>query len=234
MLRSLLPDVLNFEAEDDVLVPIRIDINDTNGRYLDNFCWNIYNSPLTPEEFAWKTCMEENMPSEFIPRIATQIAEQVDSYHAFLDLVVSSSSNEATIDYLRSMVADVTIRSSVVEYSDSFQWDAYRPLCNPEDFAKQTCFDLGLPSEMQPAIAFRLREILIRSLLDLLEKANLLEKPASVSDMVSNIKIRLLQPNVVVEQISETWRQSLIADVPKDTGASYYSENKQTNACNWV
>jgi chromatin structure-remodeling complex subunit SFH1 len=159
---SFLPRILNFE-EEEVLVPIKIDIAHGNGRYMDSFCWNLYNSVLTPEEFVWKTCMEENLPSELIPRIAAQLQEQVDAFLSFVDLIISSGRNEHIQIRLNNLETDVSVRCNVVEYSDSFQWDAYTSTgCDPEAFAKQTCLDLGLPCEMQSVIALRLRESIIR------------------------------------------------------------------------
>ena len=158
---SFLPSILDSN-EDDVLVPIKIDLADKNGRYVDSFCWNIYNPLLTPEEFAWKTCMEENLPSEMIPRIVDQLVEQIEAFKSLIHIVESSGNNEAIVNQLKNFVSTVTIRNNVLQYSDTFQWDAYSSLCSPEDFAKQTCLDLGLPSDMQPVIALRLRESLIR------------------------------------------------------------------------
>lgn len=38
----------------DTLIPIKIDITISGARYVDTFCWKLYNSISTPDEFAWR------------------------------------------------------------------------------------------------------------------------------------------------------------------------------------
>jgi chromatin structure-remodeling complex subunit SFH1 len=158
---SVLPFILNTE---DVLVPIRIDVSHQRGRYVDSFCWNLYNSSLTPEEFVWQTCVEDNLPSELIPRIVAQLQEQVAAFHALIALIIASGENTVIRQALQNIIAYVAVRSNTVDYADSFNWDAYLTCgFDPEEFSRQTCADLGLAAEMQPVIALRLRETIIRS-----------------------------------------------------------------------
>lgn len=204
---SSVPNFLNPERGD-VLVPIKIDVTHGDGRHIDSFCWNLYNSCLTPEEFVWQSCLEENLPSELVPRILAQLQEQVAAFQSLASLV-STSSDDATLrERLGKVITQVCVRSNVIEYSDSFQWNAYGKVSSPEDFARQTCADLGLPAEMQPVIALRTRETLFREVLRVLEGAEMLREPSSSADIVSRISLQLLSPQQVVAQVSELWKDS--------------------------
>lgn len=157
----MVPHFLNPEV-DDVLVPIKIDVTHGDGRFQDSFCWNLYNSCITPEEFAWQTCVDDNLPSELVTRVVAQLQEQIDAFQSLASLVASCDESAELRKSLSRVVADICVRSNVLEYSDCFLWDGYASCCGPEDFARQTCADLGLPAEMQPVIALRLREIVLR------------------------------------------------------------------------
>ena len=39
-------------------------------RYVDTFCWKLYNSILTPDQFAWRLCSDLNLPLTFQSRIS--------------------------------------------------------------------------------------------------------------------------------------------------------------------
>ena len=94
-----LPSIL---VGDSVLLPVKIDITisgnfisaiqyflsipqsshfsekfTTGARYVDTFCWKLYNSMLTPDQFAWRLCTDLNLPLCFQSRISLQISEQV-------------------------------------------------------------------------------------------------------------------------------------------------------------
>lgn len=162
MADSTLPRIFQHD-QDDVLVPIKIDFTHARGRVIDSFCWNLYSSLLTPHEFAWKTCTEDNLGSEVIPRFAAQLQEQIDSYLSLIDLLDSRGTALLSTQHLRRIVTNVSVRNNVTEYTDTFQWDAYSSAgYDPETFAKQTCLDLGLPQETAPVIAVRIRETIIR------------------------------------------------------------------------
>lgn len=151
---------------DDILVPIRIDFTHKGIHYIDSFTWNIYNSILTIEEFVVKLCSDLNFPVTMIPIISSQIQQQVDSYFLLFSLFYHSNSLlffQEISKYLSSApIIELTIRHNVLEYSDKFQYNPYTNCCSPEKFAQITCCDLGLPPEMEPTIAFNIRETLLK------------------------------------------------------------------------
>jgi len=81
---SQLPSFL-FDA--DLLVPLKLDITVKGARYVDSFCWNVFNSLLTPEEFAARTCADLSLPPAFQHKIALQITEQVDSFRDIISVL---------------------------------------------------------------------------------------------------------------------------------------------------
>jgi hypothetical protein len=150
-----------FLEADDILVPIRIDLTHKGAHYIDSFTWNLYNSLCSVEEFVMRICCDYNFPVTFIPLISYQMQQQIDSYFILFSLLYNQSSQQI-LSQLSSMIVELNIRQNVLEYSDTFQWDPNSLSCNPEKFAQITCGDLGLPPEMEPSIAFDIRESIIR------------------------------------------------------------------------
>lgn len=232
---SNMPNMLNPE-HGDVLVPIKIDVTHGDGRHIDSFCWNLYNSCLTPEEFVWQSCLEENLPCELVPRIVAQLQEQVAAFQSLAALIATSGEDTVLRECLSKVVAEVCIRSNVIEYSDSFQWNAYGAGGSPEHFARQTCADLGLPAEMQPVIALRTREALFRDVLRVLEGAEMLREPSSAADTVSRISLQLLSPQQVVAQVSELCKEGAPGgERTKEAGfQTAMLPGDKTNAAVWL
>jgi hypothetical protein len=167
----------------DVLVPLKLDLTHGDGRLLDSFTWSLHGHShthsLTLEQFAWHTCLDLNLPSELVPRIVAQLEEQLEAFRALESLVHSlahsAGERSALWERLSSVVTEVCVRSNVIEYQDCFVWDASACVSacvsecaragvgvEPEDFARQTCLDLGLPADMQPVIAARVRETVLK------------------------------------------------------------------------
>ena len=64
--------------EEDVLVPLKVDISYRGARYVDSFCWNCNpkTNNMSPYEFGCITCADVNLPDGFQWKIALQIQEQ--------------------------------------------------------------------------------------------------------------------------------------------------------------
>ncbi len=155
---------MQFLEEDDILVPIRVDITHKGCHLIDKFTWNLLNSLCSPEEFAFKICSDSNLPITFIPLISQQIYQQIDSYHILFSLFHNLSThnqNQKEIVF-KTIGIELNIRQNVLEYSDKFQWNPNSLCCTAEKFAQVTCGDLGLPPEMEPAIAFDIRESIVK------------------------------------------------------------------------
>ncbi len=157
----VLPSLL---LDPEMLVPVKIDITYKGARLVDSFCMSIKSSPYDVLEVSWQTCTDYNLPSGFQWRVYLQIQEHIVAYREIVNTFLTANDVPCT-DYpnMNSLLSfHVALRHGTVDYSDKFHWDATAASCSPEDFAKITCADLGLPMEMEPAIAHRIRESVMR------------------------------------------------------------------------
>ena len=89
--------------------------------------------------------------------------QQIDSYFILFSLIHhQGEASKVPFSQLKSIVIELNIRQNVLEYSDKFQWDPNSLNCTPERFAQITCGDLGLPPDMEPSIAFDIRETIVK------------------------------------------------------------------------
>jgi len=79
---------LNEIAEkEEVLVPIRIDIDLNGVKFRDSFTWNLNETVITPEYFADLICEDFNLShSSFQPVIVKAIKEQIDEYYMYTQI----------------------------------------------------------------------------------------------------------------------------------------------------
>ena len=82
--------------EEDMLVPLKVDISYRGARYVDSFCWNCnpYTNTMSAYEFACRTCADMSLPDGFQYKIALQIQEQIDSYRLVLDMLRSENADK--------------------------------------------------------------------------------------------------------------------------------------------
>ena len=148
---NIFPAILRGNS---MLVPIKIDIVQNGARYVDSFCWDVYNLIMTPDEFALRTCIDLNLHQSFRSKIALQIAEQIDSYDSIVSLIKMALRNNDIIpnsQKIRDKInMSISVRHNTIEYSDKLVWDPMSSELTPEKFAKITVSDLGLPADMEP------------------------------------------------------------------------------------
>ena len=149
----------------ELLIPVKVDITFSGCRLVDSFCWNLL-SPLTTLEFASKTCADLNLPEGFKWKLCLQIQEQVDAFLILLQaLQYRSKELDASIEaaFRQPQQIVIGIRYNMLDYAENILWDVHaNKKVSPEKFARTTCDDLGLPAQMEPLIAFRIRESLLR------------------------------------------------------------------------
>jgi len=150
--------------EEEILIPCKIDVKLNGARYVDCFMWNLYSSVLSPDEFARSIVRDLNLPVGFRPRIALQLCEQVEAFADFVSTVHSLLPADA--DIVEKLPAlnkmSLELRHMGVEYKDTFAYDMQHSFLSPEEFAIITCAELGLPAEMEPAIAIKIRDTIIQ------------------------------------------------------------------------
>ena len=147
-----------------IIVPLKIDISYKGARYVDSFCWKLFDALLTPEEFANTTCADLSLPPAFHHRIAFQMKEQIAAYREIVSMFRNEPSYDAKlmgcfnspIEMLvgiRYNTLDCTFIWQTVKHkwthliilshpcldSDKFMWDlASTANSGPEVFARKT------------------------------------------------------------------------------------------------
>ncbi|KAG0044213.1 SWI/SNF chromatin-remodeling complex subunit [Gryganskiella cystojenkinii] len=157
---------LEEQAEkDDVLVPIRLEI-EVDGLILrDTFTWNLHESLITPEHFAEVMCEDMQFPpQQFAHLIAKSIKDQIQDYHIPVINTTSTlieeegiTSEDRPTQELRILIKiDITVANTSLV--DQFEWDISCPNNDPEHFAEVLATELGLGGEFRTAIAHSIRE----------------------------------------------------------------------------
>eukprot|EP01040_Poterioochromonas_malhamensis_P004016 gene4016-4295_t len=222
----------------DVLVPLKIDVTYKGARYVDTFCWSLYYPAISPEEFAMITCHDLNFPIGFHQKISLQIIEQLQAYHILIDCVKSYSPCIPNWNQKIRQPQTITIgiRHGPLDYSDKVEWDPMDTLISPEEFARTTCSDLGLPSEIEPAIAHKIREALFRWMLNIVQNPNATDTNIQIEFKVPETRVSLVPPNQAVDMVTNLWKRAKpntmeeIAAVPQPQ----LPTEKETNANVWL
>lgn len=148
----------------DLLLPLRVDVTSQGARFVDSLCMRADASAYDVWEMAWQTCVDSNLPPAFHWRMYLQLHEQIVAYReliaAFMEVLDLPLPSYPPLAQPQQIA--MAFRSGSVEYSEKVLWDLQAQSLSPEIFARTTCSDLGLPPAMEPAIAFRLREAVIR------------------------------------------------------------------------
>ena len=224
----------------DILVPLKVDLTYAGARYVDTFCWNL-NCEMTPYEFAARTCSDLNLPFGFQAKAALLISEQVEAFKVIVSVLRSAFDNnlEGYSKIKEPQLIGIGIRHSTVDYNDKFMWDPMSAAITPEMFASSTCSDLGLPGEMEPAIAHKLREILFRNLMSWVDDSKSLDtifaSQTTHPIKTSEIGVKLVPAATVVEMTSQLWKR--VKPSPEDVFTSIPQPmlpyNRDTNAMIW-
>jgi hypothetical protein len=230
----LIPNFLLNE----VLVPLKIDVTYKGARYVDTFCWNLYDPCVQPEEFAMRTCLDLNFPIGFHQKISLQIIEQLRAYQILIDSIrlyapIIPNWNQKI---RQNQIITIGIRHGPLDYSDKVEWDPINALITPEEFARITCADLGLPSEIEPAIAHKIREALFRWLLNIVQNPTATDTNIQMEFKVPETRVSLVPPNQAVDMVTNLWKRAKpnsmeeIAAVPQPQ----LPIEKESNAHVWL
>ncbi|KAI1008012.1 hypothetical protein K3495_g223 [Podosphaera aphanis] len=87
---------------------------------------------------------------------------------------ISPDSDEYNPDDMYRCIVNLTINLSNHLYTDKFEWSLLHPPGMAEIFAKQTCADLGLPSEWVPVMTHAIYESVLRLKKDACESGGLM------------------------------------------------------------
>lgn len=136
--------------QQEVLIPIRLDMEIDGHKLRDTFTWNKNEKTTSPEQFAEVLCDDLDLPSSsFIPAIAQSIRQQIDAFpnETFME--------DAPPD--QRVVLKLNIHVGNISLVDQFEWDMSEKANDPEEFALKLCAELGLGGEFVTAIAYSIR-----------------------------------------------------------------------------
>lgn len=227
-----------FLRQPNVLVPLKIDMTYKGARLVDTFCWDLYESVMLPEEFAARMCADLNLPVGYHERISLQMTEQIAAYQEVIDCIYKYGSAIPDWDRKVSQIQPITVgvRNGNVDYSDRIDWDPMAEHFTPEDFASLTCSDLGLPIEMEPAIAHKIRESLFRWIITVLQNPTVDDVTLRQEFPIPENKVVLVPNNQTVDMITNLWKRAKpnhldeIAVVPQPQ----LPVDKESNAESWT
>ncbi|KAG0176425.1 hypothetical protein DFQ29_006154 [Apophysomyces sp. BC1021] len=153
------PDEVDLErasSMEEVLVPIRLDIDLDDVKLRDAFLWNMNEQFLTPEKFAEILYEDLDLKDyKFVPLIAESIRSQVLDFEAIHEIELPTNSIRVVIN-LDLQIGKVNLR-------DRFEWDLDNTGNNaPEVFSRQLASELGVGGEYVSIIAHAIREQLYR------------------------------------------------------------------------
>jgi hypothetical protein len=232
------PDDIPAFLKGNVLVPLKIDITYNGARLVDTFSWNLYNSCLTVDEFALMTCIDLNLSSGFQDKIKNQIQEQID---AFVDIVDLIRNHAATVvpnwhsKIREHQTITMGIRHNTLDYTDKISWDPMSSSITPEQFAYVTCKDLGLPTDLRPAISNKIRETLFRWVISLIEHPESTETAVAAEFKVSDTKVSLAQSYQAVEMATSLWKRAKPSTMEESAAVPQplLPAERNTNAAIW-
>ncbi|RCH88752.1 hypothetical protein CU098_009329, partial [Rhizopus stolonifer] len=145
-------DLETIAEIEEVLVPVRLDIDVDAIKLRDRFLWNMNEQYLTPEKFAEMLCVDLQLsPHRFVQPIADSIRAQVLDFESFNQVKLPS-------EYTR-VVINLDLQVGKVNYRDQFEWELKEENTNaPEVFSRQLASELGIGGEYVPMISHAIRE----------------------------------------------------------------------------
>ncbi len=233
-------DIPAIICGENVLVPIKVDLTYKGARLVDTFCWNLYHPAMLPEEFVAVLCRDLNLPVGFHSRVTLQILEQIQAYQILVESIrlyaPSAIPNwSKKINQLQPIT--IGIRHGSIDFSDKVEWNPMDDTLSPEEFAATPPADLGLPPEIEPAIAHKIRESLFRWLYTMVQSPNLTPSETNLiaEFKVTEAKVNFVTPNQVVDMVTNLWKRAKpntldeVAAVPQPQ----LPPDKDTNALIW-
>lgn len=230
-----------FLREKSILVPMKLDITYNGARIVDSFCWNLYCPYLTPDEFAFTTCADLNLPYGFQVQIKQQISEQIASYMEIISTIKKYAKYipQWSIKIRDLIPITLGIRHNTIDYSDKINWNPMCEYLTPEIFASTTCRDLGLPHDIRPAISHRIRESLFRWIIAILNDPDNKETYNTAEFKISDSKIAhvsLAQTPQAVDMASSLWKRAKPGTVEETAVVPQplLPTERDTNANIWI
>ncbi|KAJ3251677.1 SWI SNF, matrix associated, actin dependent regulator of chromatin, sub b, member 1 [Boothiomyces macroporosus] len=142
----------NFAGVQEVLVPIKIELEVDGYKIVDQFTWNLNEQVISTDKFAEYFCDDLDLnPQVYIPTVSRSIRSQIEEYKLYYQV------QDAPVPEDTRIVIRLDINVGKVHLRDRFEWDLASTL-NPEDFATNLVADLRLGGEFISLISHSIRE----------------------------------------------------------------------------
>lgn len=114
-------------SQNEVLVPIRLDMELEGQKLRDTFTWNKHECMISPEQFAEILCDDLDLnPVPFVPAISAAIRQQIEVYP--IESIIEDNCDQRVIIKLNIHVGNTSL-------VDQIEWDMSEKHNNPEEFA---------------------------------------------------------------------------------------------------
>ncbi|KAI8968586.1 hypothetical protein BDF20DRAFT_897180 [Mycotypha africana] len=157
MAPATMDDLKRVSESNELLVPIRLDIDLDEVKLRDVFLWNMNEQYLTPEMFAELLCEDLRLDAyKFVKPISESIRAQVVDFEAINEYELPNGGDQLVEINLDLQIGKVNLR-------DKFEWNLNNIHTNaPELFARQLAAELGLGGEYIGIIAHGIRDQLFQ------------------------------------------------------------------------
>jgi len=220
-----------------LLVPIKIDLCHLGARFIDSFTFPLYGSCMTPYEFSCRLCSDLNLHSSLIVKVALQIEEQLQCYNDLIVMIFDHSSSLLWKDRLdEPIIMNLSVRLNAIEYNEIIHWDMKASNPTPESHARNRCAEHGLPPEVEPVIAYKIRENIFRSIIQWIDNPSMSTYHKSEPKPLPSMTVRLETLQKSTNYINELWKRAKPADM-EDSYCNpdvYLPNDKETNARVWT
>src|SRR5271163_2269770 len=137
----------NAALAEDVMIPIRLDIDLDSYKIKDAFMWNMNGSPsvlnlsvqtdmllteelVTPDQFAHIMCLDLDIPPQvFASQISSAIRTQIEEYAPVAEIQIPEETEMRVVVSLQLHLAKHLLR-------DQFEWNLSANDITPEEFSK--------------------------------------------------------------------------------------------------
>ncbi|KAI9348406.1 hypothetical protein BD770DRAFT_327344 [Pilaira anomala] len=158
-------DLQHISNIDEILVPVRLDIDVDSIKLRDRFLWNMnVEQYLTPEKFGEMLCEDLELSTHrFVQPIADSIRAQVLDFESFTQVQLPTEHTRVVIN--------LDLQIGKVNYRDQIEWELQSERTNaPEIFSRQLAAELGVGGEYVAIISHAIREQLFRHKRQLVEE----------------------------------------------------------------
>lgn len=149
----------NAALAEDVMIPIRLDIDIDSYKIKDAFMWNMNGESshyfpifmvnlwrlcaeelVTPDQFANIMCLDLDIPPQvFAATISSAIRTQIEEYAPVAEIQIPEETEMRVLVSLQLHLAKHLLR-------DQFEWNLSANDITPEEFSRLLCQDLSLSS----------------------------------------------------------------------------------------